>query len=258
MGKFEFMLLTMYSNVLSAQEMLGVGETIAHYDEPKRHTTDPTVTGTSVIGVKFSGGVMIAADTLGSYGSCARFRNCSRLMKVNESTILGASGDYADFQFMKNIIEENEREEQINDGVIYNPRRLHSWLTRVMYNRRTKFNPLWNVFLVAGVHNDEPFLGYVDKLGVAFESNTMATGYGHYMAQPLMREAYEKNSEMSEEEAMTLIDTCMKILYYRDARSYNKYEIAVVTRDGAKILPARSSQTNWDSAYRVRGFDGSQ
>ena len=40
------------------------------------------VTGTSVIGVKFTGGVVIAADMLGSYGSLARFRNISRLMKV--------------------------------------------------------------------------------------------------------------------------------------------------------------------------------
>ena len=41
------------------------------------------VTGTSVLGVKFTGGVVIAADMLGSYGSLARFRNVSRLMKVS-------------------------------------------------------------------------------------------------------------------------------------------------------------------------------
>lgn len=43
---------------------------------------NPMVTGTSVLGVKFNGGVLIAADMLGSYGSLARFRNISRLMKV--------------------------------------------------------------------------------------------------------------------------------------------------------------------------------
>lgn len=43
------------------------------------------VTGTSVLGVKFTGGVIIAADMLGSYGSLARFRNISRLMKVSSS-----------------------------------------------------------------------------------------------------------------------------------------------------------------------------
>ena len=66
----------------------------------------PMTTGSSVLGLKFTGGVMIAADTLGSYGSLARFRDCERVMKVNNNTMLGCSGDYADFQFLQNIIKQ--------------------------------------------------------------------------------------------------------------------------------------------------------
>lgn len=65
---------------------------------------NPMVTGTSVLGVKFDGGVVLAADMLGSYGSLARFRNISRIMRVNNSTMLGASGDYADFQYLKQVL----------------------------------------------------------------------------------------------------------------------------------------------------------
>lgn len=50
---------------------------------PSPSPSNPMVTGTSVLGVKFTGGVIIAADMLGSYGSLARFRNISRLMKVS-------------------------------------------------------------------------------------------------------------------------------------------------------------------------------
>ena len=32
-------------------------------------------TGTSILAVKYNGGIMMAADTLGSYGSLARFRD---------------------------------------------------------------------------------------------------------------------------------------------------------------------------------------
>ena len=49
---------------------------------------------------------MIAADTLVSYGSMARFKGISRLMKVNEYTTIGANGDFADFQYLQEIIEE--------------------------------------------------------------------------------------------------------------------------------------------------------
>lgn len=63
------------------------------------------VTGTSVLGITFDGGVMLAADTLGSYGSLARFRSISRVKKVTDNCAVAASGDYADFQFMERLFE---------------------------------------------------------------------------------------------------------------------------------------------------------
>ncbi|KAE8589029.1 hypothetical protein XENTR_v10022863 [Xenopus tropicalis] len=190
---------------------------------PVRHTLNPMVTGTSVLGVKFDGGVIIAADMLGSYGSLARFRNISRIMKVNESTILGASGDYADYQYLKQVIDQMVIDEElVGDGHNYSPKAVHSWLTRVMYNRRSKMNPLWNTVVIGGFYNGESFLGYVDKLGVAFEAPTIATGFGAYLAQPLLREVTERKATLSKEEARALIERCMKVLYYRDARSYNR------------------------------------
>ena len=89
------------------------------------------------------------------------------------------------------------------------------------------------------------FLGYVDKIGVAYEGDTIATGYGSYIAlvrisrsnewtkwiifvtcstffQPLMRKAFETKPTLSEAEAVKVIDNCLKVLFYRDARSWNK------------------------------------
>ena len=99
--------------------------------------------------VSKQGGVLMAADTLGSYGSMARFPDLNRIMKVfhertyshrifscgcqcpsppshasishppascsrpstftsfpfqvNDTTVLGAGGDYADFQFISDV-----------------------------------------------------------------------------------------------------------------------------------------------------------
>jgi 20S proteasome subunit beta 7 len=39
---------------------------------PKTHTSSPAVTGTSVIGVKFNGGVVLATDNLGTQPSSIR------------------------------------------------------------------------------------------------------------------------------------------------------------------------------------------
>ncbi|XP_014777892.1 proteasome subunit beta type-4 [Octopus bimaculoides] len=223
---------------------------------PVKQTLSPIVTGTSVLGVAVKDGILLAADTLGSYGSSARFKNCSRVMKVNESTVLAAGGDVADFQYLKTIIEQRVNDENCyDDGFNYNPRSLFSWLTRVMYNRRSKYDPLWNTFAIGGMHEGKPFLGYVDKIGIAYTSDTLATGFGAYLARPILRDALEKNPDMSMSEAKTLIMKAMKILFYRDARSLNKFEIVSVTKDGATIEGPLSAKVDWSIANLICGYE---
>lgn len=68
---------------------------------------------------------------------------------------------------------------------------LHCWLTRVLYNRRSKFDPLWNVILVAGMQDGEPYLGFVNLQGTAYTDDIMATGMGVDLCLPVMRKAVE-------------------------------------------------------------------
>lgn len=170
------------------------------------------VTGTSVLGVKFTGGVVIAADMLGSYGSLARFRNISRLMKVmpppaevswptacfsNFNTGVSSTGEqqhhpgslgrlrrlptpetghradgvsacthtrmctltythlYIPLPISLVSFSVSIDEELLGDGHSYSPKAVHSWLTRVMYNRRSRMNPLWNTVVIGGFYNGE-------------------------------------------------------------------------------------------------------
>lgn len=224
---------------------------------PMRHTLTPITTGTSVLGIKFDKGVMIACDTLGSYGSLARYRKVSRVMRVNDTTIMGADGDYADFQFLKSVIEQKCISDRCaGDGFQYTAPSLHSWLTRVLYNRRSKFNPLWNSLVVGGFAGDEPFLGYVNKIGTAYEAPSIATGYGAYIAQPLLRDALDKKPNLTEADAKELLKQCITVLYYRDGRAWNKYEIATVTSDApAKIEGPLEVTGDWSIATMVKGYE---
>lgn len=64
------------------------------------------MTGTSIVGIAFEGGIVLGADLLGSYGSMAQMRDLPRIFKVNDVTVIGASGDYSDFQFINDIVQE--------------------------------------------------------------------------------------------------------------------------------------------------------
>lgn len=67
----------------------------------------------------------------------------------------------------------------------------------------------------------------------------MATGYGAHLAVPLLRRVVPDEAavkHVTREKAIELVEECMKVLFYRDARSMNKYSMAIVTgsKDGEK------------------------
>lgn len=119
--------------------------------------SNPQITGTSILGIKFDGGVLVAADLLGSYGSMAALRNLPRVFKVNDQTVIAGSGDYADYQLLLDVIKKRVNSDYCaNDGYVYKPKELYSWCTRVLYNRRSSFNPLWNRLAIAGIEDGKP------------------------------------------------------------------------------------------------------
>ena len=99
------------------------------------------------------------------------------------------------------------------------------------------------------------FLGYVDLLGTRYESSTIATGYGSYIAQPILRKAVEgREDTLTEDEARALMETCLRVLFYRDARSLNKCRIAVVDKAGVRIGEPFKLSTEWGFAEGIRGY----
>ncbi|KAI8030766.1 Proteasome subunit beta type-4 [Camellia lanceoleosa] len=102
----------------------------------------PYVTGTSVIGIKFKDGILMAADMGGSYGSTLRYKSVERLKSVGKHSP---------------CLYDN----MWDDGNLVGPKEVHNYLTRMMYNRRNKFNPLWNSLVLGGVKNGQKYLGTV-------------------------------------------------------------------------------------------------
>ncbi len=195
---------------------------------------------------------MIVSNIIASYGSLARFRDVPRLLKLGKS-LVGASGDISDFQSLTSSLTELVMDEKNeNDGNALYPEHLHEYLNRVMYSRRSKHDPLWNSLVIAGFHN-EPYLGLVDLQGTSYTSDSIATGFGGYLAQPLLRKALEKKP-LSKEEAIKVIDDAMRVLYYRDARSLNKMQRAVVDESGVEISEPYVLETDWAFAEDIKGY----
>ena len=148
-----------------------------------------------------------------------------------------------------------------------------------MYNKRNKMNPLYNRLIVAGFKDGarcaprraaprrsprfappppplraalvrrsrslpRSHLGYVDLYGTMFSDNYIATGYGNYLALPLIRDRWRP--DLSEGEARALLEDCMRVLWYRDTRALNKIQLAKMTAAGTVISEPYSVDTKWN------------
>ncbi|KAI3882247.1 hypothetical protein MKW98_026948 [Papaver atlanticum] len=228
-------------------------------EDNKSRTLSPYVTGTSVIGIKYKDGVLMAADMGGSYGSTLRYKNVERVKPVGKHTLVGASGEISDFQEIMRYLDELILYDNMwDDDNSLGPKEIHNYLTRVMYNRRNKFDPLWNSLVIGGVKNGKKYLGTVSMLGVHFEDDHIATGFGNHLARPILRA--EHSNDMSFEDAVKLLEKCMLVLLYRDRSAINKLQISNITEEGVTISQPYSLKTFWGlSAFKdpTKGAQGS-
>jgi 20S proteasome subunit beta 7 len=142
---------------------------------------------------------------------------------------------------------------------ILNAQNLHQYLSKVLYKRRSDFNPLWNHVLVAGLDNKaKPFLASADLLGTTFSAPALATGFGAHLAVPILRKVApdeETASQLTKEQAVEAVKECMKVLFYRDARSMDVYSIAVVTSEGVDLKENEKLENqSWAFAEQIRGY----
>lgn len=237
---------------------------------PRKNTQQPIITGTSVIALKFKDGIVMAADTVGSYGSLMRFNNIERLVKVGSETVVGISGDISDMQHIHHMLDELENTEEVYDsdgGHNLRAPNVHEYLSRVMYHRRNKMDPLWNAIVVGGFNDDRtPFLRYVDLLGVTYGSSTLATGFGNHLAIPLLRRLIPSDPDyvnVLEEEARNAVMDCMRVLFYRDARSLDNFSVVTIKNDGQNVdfafdKKVQITNQSWKFAKDIRGYGSAQ
>eukprot|EP01010_Urceolus_cornutus_P000973 NODE_1489_length_889_cov_230.688095_g1151_i0.p1 GENE.NODE_1489_length_889_cov_230.688095_g1151_i0~~NODE_1489_length_889_cov_230.688095_g1151_i0.p1 ORF type:complete len:244 (+),score=45.00 NODE_1489_length_889_cov_230.688095_g1151_i0:59-733(+) len=204
--------------------------------------------GGGVVGLKYDGGVLIASDTLLSYGGTARWPNVQRIKTIGKSTAIAASGDYADFQFLSGRLDDLLMAESLEaDSFEMGPKEIFSWLSHVMYTRRSKFEPLMTSLVVAGFRNGEALLGLIDPRGTHVTSEKcVATGMASAVALPLLRKVVEDQPNMTRDQAINALEKAMAIVWLRDCRSLNRFQIVDCSADGVIVSEPKSMTTEWE------------
>ena len=103
-----------------------------------------------------------------------------------------------------------------------------------------------NQLVVGGHDGQKPFLGYVDLIGTTYEENHVATGFGAYLAMPIIRDRWR--ADMDEGEARALLEDCLRVMFYRDCRASNRIQIAKATAEGTRVSDPYELSSEWETA----------
>lgn len=129
------------------------------------------------------------------------------------------------------------------------PRDYFNFISNHNYGRRMKMNPLWCTTVLAGTDKQtgELFLGMTDLYGTKVEGNFILTGLSAHYCQVLMQNAWRE--DLTEAEAKSVLEDCMKVMFYRDKKSLDNIQMSTVTAAGITMHEPYRIDTVWDLEY---------
>eukprot|EP01015_Nassula_variabilis_P011968 TRINITY_DN1969_c0_g1_i4.p1 TRINITY_DN1969_c0_g1~~TRINITY_DN1969_c0_g1_i4.p1 ORF type:complete len:228 (-),score=35.44 TRINITY_DN1969_c0_g1_i4:55-738(-) len=208
------------------------------------------VTGGSVIGLYFKDGVILASDTLLSYGSMAKFRDVRRAEKINDTTAIASSGEYSDFQeVMRKINNMHQEELNANDNIKFSPSDYTNYLARLCYFKRNKGNPYYMVSVIGGYQNGQRYLGYVDLHGTHLEDTHIVTGFATYFCKPLLWNYWKEDQD--EQQVKRVLIECFKVLAAKQTTAQARIQFTVIDKNGVRIEEAQDILPKWDFKFTL-------
>ena len=229
--------------------------------DQKKHSQSVVYSGSSVIGLKYNNGIIIACDTLMHYGSSLSLtKSFERIKVLNERTLIGYSGEYSDMQETSRILNELILEDELetNRKGDMGPVELGHYLSSLHYSQRNKLDPYLNSAIVGGIDfNGEIVLMQIDPFGTFLSGNYFTTSFANYFACALLRNEYPKNpKDLNKEQAMNLLKKCFEVLFYRDSKAGDVIQFTSLEKEGDRIKTESERvklETKWEYKQFMQG-----
>ena len=231
--------------------------------DPIKHSQSVIYSGSSVIGLKYNKGIIIACDTRMCYGKSMELTSIKERIKVlNNRTIVGYSGEFSDMQESSRILNELILEDHLetNGKGVMGPVELGHYLSSLHYSRRNKMDPFLNSAIVGGIDfNGDLVLMQIDPFGTFLSGNYFMTAFANYFACSLLRNEYPKNpNDLTKEKAIEILTKCFEVLFYRDTSAGDTIQFTCMERDDSNNIPKVEEgkiklETKWEYKQFMQG-----
>ncbi len=193
-----------------------------------------TLKGTTTVGLLCDDAVILATDKRASLGNLVADKNAKKLYKIDDYIAITIAGSVGDAQAIVRILSAEARLYKMRTGKNISPLACATLLSNILHSSR--YFPFLTQIIIGGYDLTQgPKLYSLDPLGgMNEETNFIATGSGSPIAYGVLEAGYEK--DMSVEEGLKLAVKALKSAMERDTYSGNGISLAVITKDGVKIL----------------------
>ncbi|CAH6718419.1 proteasome subunit beta type-2 [[Candida] jaroonii] len=182
-----------------------------------------TSTGTTIVGCKFNGGVIIAADTRATAGSIVADKNCEKLHRLSPKIWCAGAGTAADTEMVTQLIASNLELHSLSQ------RRQPRVITALTLLKQHLFKyqgHLGAYLIVAGNDPTGAHLMSVQAHGSTDIGEYQSLGSGSLAAMAVLETGWKPN--MTKEEAMKLCADAIESGIWNDLGSGSNVDLCVM------------------------------
>ena len=185
-------------------------------------------TGATVVGIKCTDGVVVATDTLITWGTLTLSEKGIKAFKLTDSIVLASAGLTSDYQMLVNRLRAQIKLYELNQKKTITVKALSKLLANTLYSIRQ--TPLYVQTVVVGVDANGPQLYTLDMGGSLIPDEFTATGTGTGTAYGVLENSLK--TEVTVKEAEEIAIKAVKAGIARDIQSGGDIRVMTVTESG--------------------------
>lgn len=194
-----------------------------HLEASGVHVPKATSTGTTIVGCKFNGGVVIAADTRATAGPIVADKNCEKLHQIAPRIWCAGAGTAADTEQVTQLIASNIELHSLNSG---REPRVVTALTLLKQHLFKYQGHIGAYLIVAGVDPTGPQLFSIHAHGSTDVGYYLSLGSGSMAAMAVLESRWHK--DITKEEAINLVADAIEAGIWNDLGSGSNVDICVM------------------------------
>ena len=185
-------------------------------------------TGATVVGIKCSDGVVVATDSLITWGTHILSEKGVKAFKLTDTIVLASAGLTSDYQMLVNRLQAQIKLYELNQKKDITVKALSKMIANTLYSRRMA--PLYVQTVVVGVDANGPQLFTLDMGGSLMPDEFTAAGSGTATAYGVLEDGFKPDLTVKEAEVIAI--NAVKAGIARDAQSGGDVRVMSVTKSG--------------------------